>query len=129
VSRTSPILPHLHLSNRALLTEALVVLMTGAVIDTDPALPWAAAVADTHLRPTMITTTVAGHLVATALVAMTIADAHLPASSTTGVMEVMDVRRLVVACLMSMAHRARVTLTILMMLGPDLLPAVTMTHT
>jgi hypothetical protein len=77
----------------------------------------------------MITTTVAGHLVATALVAMTIADAHLPASSTTGVMEVMDVPRLAVACLMSMAHRACVTLTILMMLGPDLLPAVTMTHT
>ena len=92
--------------------------MTGAVIDTDPALPWAAAVADTHLRPTMITTTVAGHLVATALVAMTIADAHLPASSTTGVMEVMDVRRLVVACLMSMAHRAHDTLTILTIPSP-----------
>ena len=106
-----------------------MVLMTGAVTDTDPALPWAAAVADTHLRPMTITTTVADPLVATALAAMTIADVHLPASFMTGVMVVMDARRLVVACLMSMAHRARVTLTILMMLGPDLLPAVTMTHT
>ena len=106
-----------------------MVLMTGAVIDTDPALPWAVAVADTHPRHTTTTTTVAVPLVATALAAMTIADVHLPASFMTGVMVVMDVRRLVVACLMSMAHRARVTLTILMMLGPDLLPVVTMTHT
>jgi hypothetical protein len=125
----SLILPHLHLSSLGLLTEALVVLMTGAVIGTDRAPPWAAAVADTHLHRTTITTTVAGPLVATAPAAMTIADAHLPASFMIGVKVVMDARRLVVACLMSMAHRARVTLTILMMLGPDLLPVVTMTHT
>jgi len=87
--------------------------MTGAVIDTDPAPPWAVAVADTHPRHMTTTTTVAVPLVATAPAAMTIADAHLPASFMTGVMVVMDVRRLVVACLMR----------------PDLLPVVTMTHT
>lgn len=107
--------------------EALVVLMTGAVTDTDPAPPWAAAA--THLRRTTTTTTVAGPLVATALVATTTAGALRPVSSMTGVMEVMDVRLLVVACLMSMAHRARVTLTILMMLGPDLHLVATMTPT
>jgi hypothetical protein len=103
--------------------------MTGAVIDTDPAPPWAVAVADTHLHRTTTTTTVAVPLVATAPAAMTIADAHLLASFMTGVRVVMDVRRLVVACLMSMAHRARVTLTILMILGPEFPPAVTMTPT
>lgn len=95
-----------------------MVPMTGAETDTDRALPWAAAA--THLRRTTTTTTVADPLEATALAATTTADAHHRASSMTGVMADMDVRRLVVACLMSMAHRARVTLTILMMLGPDL---------
>jgi hypothetical protein len=109
-----------------------VVLMTAAVTDTDRALPWAAVVAegDTHLRLTTTTTTVADPLVVTALAGTTTAAAHPRAASTMiGVKEVMAVRRLVVACLMSMAHRVRVTLTILMILGPDLLLVASMTPT
>lgn len=95
-----------------------MVPMTGAETDIDRALLWDAAA--THLRRMTTTMTVAAPLVATALDATITAGAHRPASSMTGVTSVMDVRHLVVACLMSMAHRARVTLTILMMLGPDL---------
>jgi hypothetical protein len=110
-----------------------VVLTTAVVIDTDPALPRAAVVAeaeaDTHLRPTTTTTTAVALLVVTAPAGMTTAAAHPRASSMIGVKEVMAARRLVVACLMSMALRTRVTLTILIMLGPDLLLVVTMTRT
>ena len=117
----SLILPHLHLSSLGHLTGALVVLMTAAAIDTVPAPLWVAVVveADTHLPRTTTTTTVAAHLEATARAGTTTAAVHPRASSMIGVKEVMAVRRLVVACLMSMALRARVTLTILMMLGPD----------
>jgi hypothetical protein len=81
--------------------EALVVdLMTAVVIGTALARPWAAAVAvavATPPLPTTTTMTAVVPLVATALVAMTIAAEHRLASSMTGVMEVMDARHRVVA--------------------------------
>jgi len=125
----SLILPHLLRSSLGLLTEALADLMTAAETGTDPALPWAGVEAVTHPRPTTTTTTVADRLVATAPAATTTADAHLLVSFMIDVMEDMDARLLVAACLMSMAHRVRVTLTILMMLGPDLHLVATMIPT
>jgi hypothetical protein len=79
--------------------EALVVdLMTAVVIGTALARPWAAAVAvATHPPPTTTTMTAVVPLVATVLVAMTIAAEHRLASSMTGVMEVMDAHHRVVA--------------------------------
>jgi len=96
----SLILPHLLRSSLGLLTEARVDLMTAAETGTVRAPQWADVEAVTHLRRTTTTTTVADPLVAIALAATTTADAHLLASSMIGVMEDMDARLLVVACLM-----------------------------
>lgn len=111
--------------------EALEAQMTGAVTDTDPARQCAVVVAaavavDTLPLRMMITTIAAALLEATAPVATTIADALPRASFTTDVKEVMeeDVARLVDGFPMSMAHRARATLTRLTMPGPDLHPVV-----
>jgi hypothetical protein len=106
--------------------------MIAVVIGTAPVHPWAAAVAvDTHLRLTTITMTVAAPRVATAPDATTTADALHRASSTIDVKEDMDDPHRVVAWegLMSMVHRARATLTILTMPGPDHLLVATTTRT
>jgi hypothetical protein len=113
--------------------EALVDLMIAAVIGTALVRQWAAVVAvvATHLLRTMTTMTAVVPLVATAHVAMTTAAALRRASSMIGVKEVMDVPHRVVVWegLMSMVHRARDTLTILTMPGPDHLHVATTTHT
>jgi hypothetical protein len=103
--------------------EALVVLMTGPVTGTDLVRLWAAAaVAATLPLRMMITTIAAVLLVVTALAGMTTVAAPPRANSTIDVREdmvVMVVRRLVAAWrLMSMAHRAHDTLTILTIPGP-----------
>ena len=108
-----------------------MVLMTGAVTGTDPARPWAAVAAvDTLPLRMMITTIAAVLLVVTALAGMTTVAAPHRANSTTDVREDMVARRLVAAWrLMSMAHRARATLTILTMPGPAHHLVATMTPT
>jgi len=108
--------------------------MTAVVIGTALARPWAAVVVVevvTHLPPTTTTMTAGVPLVATVLAAMTTAAEHRLVSSMTGVMEGMDVPHRVVAWegLMSMVHRVPVTLTILTILGLDLLLVATMTPT
>ena len=96
-----------------------MVLMTGAVIGTDLARPWVAVVAATLPLRMMITTIAAALLVVTAPAGMTTAAAPHRASFTIDVMEDMVARRLVAAWrLMSMAHRAHDTLTILTIPGP-----------
>lgn len=110
-----------------------MVLMTGAVTGTVLARPWAvavaAAVAILPLRM-MITTIAAVLPVATALDATITADARPRVSSMTDVKEDMDVPRLVAEWrLMSMAHRARATLTILTMPGPAHHPVAMTTRT
>lgn len=103
--------------------EALADQMIGVVIGTDLVRPWAVAVAAVTPPLLMtITTTAAALLEAIVLVAMITAVVHRRASFMTGGKEDMDVRRLVVACPMSMAHHVRATLTILTMPGPDLHP-------
>ena len=109
-----------------------MVLMTGAVIGTDPARPWAvvAAAADTLPLRMMITTIAAVLLAVTALAGMTIAAVLRRANFMTDVMEDMVARRLVAVWrLMSMAHRVRATLTILTIPGPDHHLVATMTPT
>ena len=107
-----------------------MVLMTGAVIGTDLAHPWAAVVVDTLPHRMMITTIAAVLLVVTALAGMTTAAVPRRANSMTDVMEDMVARRLVAAWrLMSMAHRVRATLTILTIPGPDHHLVATMTPT
>lgn len=107
-----------------------MVLMTGAVIGTDPARPWAAVAADTPPLRMMIITIAAVPLVVTALAGMTTVAVLRRANSMTDVMEDMVARRLVAAWrLMSMAHRVRATLTILTIPGPDHHLVVTMTPT
>jgi len=126
-----PTHPHLLLSSPGFPMEAQVAPMTEAVTDTDRAHPWAAAEVAATLQRPMTTTTIAADLLGgTVHVVTTTADELHPASFTTDEREDMeDVRRLVGACLMSMAHRARATLTILTMPGSDLHPVVMMTHT
>jgi hypothetical protein len=111
--------------------EALADQMIAVVTDTAHAPRWAAVVAVTHPHPTTTTTTVAAPLVATAPAAMTTAAARRRASSMTGVKEVMDDPHRVVAWEdpMSMVHRARDTLTILTIPGPDHVLVPTTTHT
>lgn len=109
--------------------EALADQMIAVVIGTALDRPWAAVVVDIHPLPTTTTMTVVVPLVATVLAAMTTADAlRRLVSFMIGVKEDMDVPHRVVAWedLMSMVHRARATLTILTIPGPDhLLVAMT----
>lgn len=108
-----------------------MVLMTGAVIGTDPARPWAAVAAvDTLPLRMMITTIAAVLLVVTAPAGMTTVAEPRRANSTTDVKEDMVARRLAAAWrLMSMAHRVRATLKILTMPGPAHHLVATMTPT
>jgi hypothetical protein len=113
--------------------EARVDQMIAAVTDTGHALRWAAvaaAAATLLLRMTTITT-VAAPLAATAPVATITAVVRRPASFTIDVKEVTDAPLRVVEWEdpMSMVHRARVTLTMFTIPGPDHLLVAMMTPT
>jgi hypothetical protein len=114
--------------------EALAHQMIAVVIGTALVRPWAAVVAvavATHLPRTTTIMIAAAPRVATAPDATTTAAALHRASFTIGVKEDMDDPHRVVAWegLMSMVHRARATLTILTIPGPDHLLVATTTRT